>query len=92
MSSHGRSAKDHLLAALEGAGDLAYMWELASDALRLYGASLPRLGLAIDDPDALATGESFTARIHADDRVLRQKRLEAHTAREIGRASWRERV
>ncbi|HTZ79901.1 MAG TPA: GGDEF and EAL domain-containing protein [Stellaceae bacterium] len=81
MSAHGRSAKDHLLAALEGAGDLAYVWELASDQLRWYGASLPRLGLGIDDPDALAIGESFTQRIHADDRALRQKHLEAHTAR-----------
>jgi len=78
MTSDGRSTLRQLHSALEAAGDLAYVWDLASDALEWHGATA-QLGGA--DPAAIATGRSFAGRIHPEDRVLRESRLEASAAR-----------
>ena len=79
MSSDRRSILRHVLAALEGAGDHAYVWELASDTLRWHGAHPRDLGAA--DPVALASGRALVERIHPEDRAVRDRRLEGHVAR-----------
>ena len=68
-----------LLAALECAGDLAYIWDVATDALAWHGPAAARLGLR--DVAIVATGKSFADRIHPDDRALRQARIAAHLGR-----------
>src|SRR5579863_8495047 len=79
MSSDRRSTLRHVLAALEGAGDHAYVWDLGSDALRWHGAPPRDLGVA--DPDGLASGRALIARVHPEDRELRERRIEGHVAR-----------
>jgi len=79
MSSDRRSVLRHVLAALEGAGDHAYVWDLASDGLRWHGAPPRDLGVA--DPSALATGRALAARVHPEDREAREGRLEGHVVR-----------
>jgi len=63
-----------VLSALSAAGDVAYVWEIASDGMRWHGA----LETREFDFAAIATGEDFTARVHRDDRPLREQRLGAH--------------
>jgi diguanylate cyclase (GGDEF)-like protein/PAS domain S-box-containing protein len=79
MTSEGQSKLRQLHAALEAAGDLAYVWELASDKLEWHGAIMARLGES--HAAALATGRSFAERIHPEDRSLRASRLEASASR-----------
>ncbi|MGH7122944.1 MAG: EAL domain-containing protein, partial [Stellaceae bacterium] len=62
-------------AALEAAGDLAYVWDLASDALDWHGAIQARLGNA--HAASCATGRGFGQRIHPEDRACRESRLGA---------------
>ena len=69
----------HLLAALECAGDLAYVWDVATDALAWHGPAAARLG--VRDVAALSSGKRFADRIHPDDRAHRQARLAAHVTR-----------
>jgi len=78
MSSDRRSILRHVLAALEGAGDHAYVWDLASDRLRWHGAHPRDLGVA--DPAALASGRGLSERIHPEDREVRERWLEGHAA------------
>src|SRR5260370_27339107 len=75
MASEVQSKLRQLHAALEAAGDLAYVWELASDKLDWHGAIMARLGGS--HAAALVTGRSFAERIHPEDRSLRENRLEA---------------
>src|SRR5215469_15006163 len=79
MSSDRRSILKHVLSALEGAGDHAYIWELASDSLRWHGAHPCNLGVA--DPSALATGRALSERVHPEDRDVKASRLEGHVVR-----------
>jgi len=79
MTSEGQSKLRQLHAALEAAGDLAYVWELASDKLDWHGAIMARLGGS--HAAALVTGRSFAERIHPEDRSLRESRLEASASR-----------
>lgn len=79
MSSDRRSVLRHVLAALEGAGDHAYVWDLASDSLRWHGA--PPRDLGVTDPGTLATGRALAARVHPEDRDARESRLEGHVVR-----------
>jgi len=79
MPSQDRTVVRHLLAALASAGDLAYIWDAASDRLAWHGAPTAQLGAT--DGSALATGKGFEARIHPDDRPHRHSRLEAHVTR-----------
>src|ERR1700691_2797623 len=63
-----------LLSSLSAAGDIAYVWEIASDDMRWHGALESREF----DFTAIVTGADFTARVHRDDRPLREQRLSAH--------------
>ncbi len=65
----------HLSAALEAAGDVAYLWELEGDRLDWSGhLAAARIEFATE----VATGRSFASRIHPDDLVHRQLTLAAH--------------
>jgi diguanylate cyclase (GGDEF)-like protein len=76
MIGKSRKADDQpLLAALLAAGDVAYIYDAAGDRFAWHGAIA---GLSLD---ALAAGQSFLGRIHADDLPLRQQRLAAHARR-----------
>jgi len=79
MSSDRRATLRHVLAALEGAGDLAYSWDLGRDALAWHGADAAVFGIA--DPVSIATGRAFTERIHVEDRDVRASLLEGHVVR-----------
>ena len=63
-----------VLAALSAAGDVAYVWDVASDSLRWHGA----LDSLEFDFASISAGGDFAARIHGDDRPLRAQRLAAH--------------
>ena len=65
------------LAALSAAGDVAYVWDVKSDALRWHGA----LEALEFDFASISLGSDFAARIHGDDRPLRDQRLSAHLGR-----------
>jgi diguanylate cyclase (GGDEF)-like protein len=79
MTSDGQSTLRQLHSALEAAGDLAYIWDLASDALEWHGSTMTRLGGS--HAAAIVTGKGFAERIHPEDRSLRESRLEASAAR-----------
>jgi diguanylate cyclase (GGDEF)-like protein len=79
MTSDAQSTLRQLHCALEAAGDLAYVWDLASDRLEWHGAILARLGAS--NVAAIVTGKSFADRIHPEDRPLRKSRLAASASR-----------
>jgi diguanylate cyclase (GGDEF)-like protein len=79
MTSDGQSTLRQLHSALEAAGDLAYIWDLASDALEWHGATMT--GLGGSHAAAIGTGKGFAERIHPEDRSLRESRLETSAAR-----------
>jgi len=79
MTSDGQSTLRQLHSALEAAGDLAYLWDLTSDALEWHGATMT--GLGGSQAAAIMTGKGFAERIHPEDRSLRESRLEASAAR-----------
>lgn len=65
-------------AAVTAAGDLAYMWDLASDHLDWAGAVATLFGAAREPaPDH---GAAFTARINAEDAERRAQALADHLA------------
>jgi diguanylate cyclase (GGDEF)-like protein len=66
------------LAALAAAGDVAYVWDIDSDALSWHGAP-EALGFA--SAEALASGQAFGARLNPDDLKQRQQLLHAHYTR-----------
>ena len=68
----------HVSAALAAAGDVAYVWDIDTDRLAWSGA-LATLGFA--NAAVLASGQSFTGRIHPEDLVQRQQLLHAHYER-----------
>ena len=72
------AAEPLLSAALVAAGDVAYVWDIDTDGLSWHGA-LATLGFA--NAAVLASGQSFTGRIHPEDMVQRQQLLHAHYAR-----------
>src|SRR5689334_7564634 len=74
-TSDDQSMLRQLHAALEAAGDLAYVWDLASDALDWHGAIRARLGDS--HAASIATGRGSSERVHPDDRARREGRLEA---------------
>ena len=78
MTSDARSTLRQLHSVLEAARDLAYIWDLASDALEWHGATMTGLG---DSHAAIVTGSAFADRIHPEDRSLRESHLEASAAR-----------
>jgi len=66
-----------VVAALASAGDVAYAWDVATDALHWLcpPASLGFEGVIV------ATGKAFADRIHPHDVPLRQQQLSQHYAR-----------
>jgi diguanylate cyclase (GGDEF)-like protein len=74
-TSDDQSTLRQLHAALQAAGDLAYVWDLTSDALDWHGAIRARLGDS--HADSIATGLSFAQRVHPEDRARRETRLES---------------
>ena len=75
MSVSDDELSGRVSAALEAAGDVAYSWKLEEDRLDWTG----RLAAAgIELASELASGRSFTNRIHPDDLVHRQLALAAH--------------
>ncbi|HXS41696.1 MAG TPA: GGDEF and EAL domain-containing protein [Stellaceae bacterium] len=72
------SERSPVTRALAAAGDVAYVWELESDALQWHGA-LSDLGFAAST--VLARGQAFAERINPDDLLLRQQQLHAHYTR-----------
>ncbi|MBV8650692.1 MAG: EAL domain-containing protein [Alphaproteobacteria bacterium] len=62
-----------MLAALTAAGDIAYEWELGSDAILWRGPVGAMLGFS--DPKTIATGRGLTGRINPEDVPQRQHRL-----------------
>src|SRR5204862_5623182 len=67
-------ASSRFSAALSAAGDLAYDWDLESDALDWFGA-LDRLSLA---PEAAVTGRLLAGLVNPEDLAQRQHRLNRH--------------
>jgi diguanylate cyclase (GGDEF)-like protein len=67
-----------VLAALAAAGDVAYVWDLASDTIEWHGS--PRM-LGLTESAAVASGRGFALRINPDDLLMRVQRLQAHYAR-----------
>jgi len=64
-----------VLAALAAAGDAAYIWDFATDAIEWHGS--PRM-LGLTEEAAVATGRGFSERINPDDLVVREERLQSH--------------
>ena len=69
------AAPARVLAALSAAGDVAYVWDLESDAMIWHGS--PRM-LGLTDEESVATGKGFAGRINPEDLLLRQQRLQSH--------------
>ena len=65
-------------AALAAAGDVAYVWDIDSDAIEWHG---PLVQLGLPPETAVATGQAFAERVNPDDLLLRQQQLHAHYAR-----------
>ncbi len=65
-----------LISALMAAGDIAYEWDLRTDKFSWQGnpQSLAYLGDLVN----IASGSALSARMTADDLMLRQQALEAH--------------
>ncbi len=69
-----------VLAALAAAGDVAYVWEIATDAIQWHG-SLRTLGFP--EGMKLPSGQALADRINPDDLLLRQQHLHAHCSRGV---------
>ena len=67
-----------LAQALAAAGDVAYAWDIDTDAVHWQG-SLQDLGFAAST--TIARGQVFAERINPDDLLLRQQQLHAHYTR-----------
>ncbi len=76
-SNHDMPVID-VLAALAAAGDVAYEWNLASDAIVWRGPVAEAIG--ISDGAAIATARAFVGRINPADLPQRQHRLNFHLA------------
>ncbi|HKW53586.1 MAG TPA: GGDEF and EAL domain-containing protein [Stellaceae bacterium] len=72
-----------LHAALTAAGDVAYDWDLVTDAITWHGSVAIMLGIA--DAGVIASGRALAGRLNPDDLLLRQQRLNAHWT---GRAAF----
>jgi diguanylate cyclase (GGDEF)-like protein len=64
--------------ALNGAGDIGYVWTLADDRLEWEGDSSSFAGLG--GAAAFPNGKALAARLHPDDRRKRNNRLQTHIA------------
>jgi diguanylate cyclase (GGDEF)-like protein len=71
--SHDDPTSSHWLAALAASGDIAYDWDVQSDAIAWHGPVGVVLGLA--DSATIATGRGMVGRINPEDVPRRQHRL-----------------
>ena len=78
MTSEENPALTSVLAALAAAGDVAYVWDLATDIIDWHGS--PRM-LGLTESEAVASGRGFALRINPDDLLMRVQRLQAHYTR-----------
>ena len=76
MSTDKDSIHNFVVAAFMAAGDVCYEWNLRTDELRWMGSPTSLEKFA--DLQALNTGSALSARMTADDLMLRQQALEAH--------------
>jgi diguanylate cyclase (GGDEF)-like protein len=67
---------DTLTRSLAAAGDVAYVWDLASDRTRWSGSLRQVFGERT--VGRMATGKGFAAQVHADDRAERMLALARH--------------
>jgi diguanylate cyclase (GGDEF)-like protein len=81
MIAQERDEPQRLQAALTAAGDVAYEWDLVSDAITWHGTVGAMLGIA--DASIIATGRALAGRLNPDDLLLRQQRLNAHWTRDM---------
>jgi diguanylate cyclase (GGDEF)-like protein len=79
MAPDDKDVPHRLEAALTAAGDLAYDWDLTTDAIAWHGSVSGMLG--VGDQSAIATGRALAGRLNPDDLLLRQQRLNAHWTR-----------
>ncbi|HZB91751.1 MAG TPA: GGDEF and EAL domain-containing protein [Stellaceae bacterium] len=79
MPPDDKDVPHRLEAALTAAGDVAYDWDLTTDAILWHGSVAAMLGVA--DANAIATGRALAGRLNPDDLLLRQQRLNAHWTR-----------
>src|SRR4051794_34126636 len=66
-----------LRAAMAAAGDVAYEWNIATDAIAWIGPIAALLGSR--SPDLVSSGEELHARVNAEDLPLRLKLLADET-------------
>jgi diguanylate cyclase (GGDEF)-like protein len=71
----GSDKLDRLKAALEAAGDVAYLWDFESDRIEWSGRFA---GIGLDPADTLGTGRDWAGHIYADDLPRRRSRLAEH--------------
>ena len=76
MTPDQRDEPRPLQAALTAAGDVAYDWDLVTDAITWHGSVAGMLGLR--DASTIASGRALAGRLNPDDLLLRQQRLNAH--------------
>jgi len=79
MASDVTETPHRLEAALTAAGDVAYDWDLATDAIAWHGPVGAMLGIA--DAQVVSTGRALAGRLNPEDLLLRQQRLNAHWTR-----------
>ena len=80
-SSEPRESHSELVrfrAAIEASGDILYEWDLATDELRLLGATAGLFGR--DGAQVPATGEALNERIDPEDMPARMRALSEHIA------------
>jgi diguanylate cyclase (GGDEF)-like protein len=81
MAPDDSNLPHRLEAALTAAGDIAYDWDLTTDAIAWHGSVAAMLGVA--DASVIATGRALAGRLNPDDLLLRQQRLNAHWTRHL---------
>jgi diguanylate cyclase (GGDEF)-like protein len=79
MPPDEKDVPHRLEAALTAAGDVAYDWDLGTDAIDWHGSVGAMLGVA--DASAIGTGRALAGRLNPDDLLLRQQRLNGHWTR-----------
>jgi diguanylate cyclase (GGDEF)-like protein len=79
MSSEQHEEPQRLRATLTAAGDLAYEWDLVTDAITWQGSV--EAMLSAGEAQAIISGRMLAARLNPDDLLLRQQRLNAHWRR-----------
>jgi len=79
MAPDDNDVPHRLEAALSAAGDVAYDWDLTTDAISWHGSVASMLGVV--DHAIIASGRSLAGRLNPDDLLMRQQRLNAHWTR-----------